>query len=200
MLTHNKLISPWNIPASINNVNTVASDIQNKRSLQLSNRQLCSNNLDFELETFNSNFQRTLTQFILFSIPIFFVSWYLGSTVSDVSFNMRRREIGLLSTKGLSSGQIQRMFLGEALTIGVIGGVVGVVGGLVLNQVFTGGFNLKTLFNPQTFSPYTMVFTVVFGCDSCFAIRLFLCTEGFKTADGRSTKRLHADGCRPTIP
>ena len=55
------------------------------------------------------------------------------------------------------------MFLGESLTIGIIGGVAGVIGGLALNQVFTGGFNLKTLFNPQTFSPYTMVFTVVFG-------------------------------------
>ena len=159
----NKLVSPWNIPASISNVNTVASDIQNKLLSNYQTDSYVANNLDFELSDFNSNFQGTLTQFILFSIPIFFVSWYLGSTLSDVSFNMRRREIGLLSTKGLSSGQIQRMFLGESLTIGIFGGLAGVVGGLALNQVFTGGFNLKTLFNPQTFSPYTMVFTVVFA-------------------------------------
>ncbi len=160
----NKIISPWNVLGSIANVNTIVSDIQNKvLSIYQTNSYVNANNLDYELEQFNSSFGNTLTQFILFSIPIFFVSVYLGSTLSDVSFNLRRREIGLLSTKGLSSGQIQRMFLGEALIIGLVGGVAGVIGGLALNQVFTGGLNLNTLFNPQTLSPYTMVFTVVFG-------------------------------------
>jgi putative ABC transport system permease protein len=93
---------------------------------------------------------------------VFFVAWYIGYTVSDVSFNLRRREIGLLSTKGLSSGQIQRMFFAEALLIGLAGGVIGLFGGLLLNQVFT-GFDLKTLLNPQLLNPYTMVLTVAFG-------------------------------------
>ena len=162
-VNYNKNISPWNIPASINNINTIAGNIQNKVLSNYHMESVIQDNLYYALENFNFNFQSTLTQFILFSIPVFFVSWYLGSTVSDVSFNMRRREIGLLSTKGLSSGQIQRMFLGEAVAVGVVGGALGVVGGLILNQVFSGGFNLNTLFNPQTFSVYTMVFTVVFG-------------------------------------
>ena len=160
---HAKLISPWNTQASINNVNTVANDIQNNVLSKYQTYGSVQNNLDTALSDYNANFQSMLLEFIVLSIPIFFVSWYLGSTVSDVSFNMRRREIGLLSTKGLSSGQIQRMFLGEAVTIGCIGGIVGVIGGLILNQVFTGKFNLGTLFNPQIFSSYTMVFTVVFG-------------------------------------
>ena len=54
------------------------------------------------------------------------------------------------------------MFLAEALVIGLIGGLIGVLGGLILNQAFT-GINLETLFNPQLLSPYTMVFTVSFG-------------------------------------
>ncbi len=160
---HGKLISPWNVPASATNVNTVATDIQNNVLSKYETFGYITNNLGNALGSFNSGFQYLLLEFIGLSLPVFFVSWYLGSTVSDVSFNMRRREIGLLSTKGLSSGQIQRMFLGEAITIGVVGGVAGVIGGLVLNQVFSGGFNLSTLFNPQTISPYTMVFTVIFG-------------------------------------
>ena len=116
---NDKIISPWNVQTSINNVNVIANDIQNKLLSNYQQESFVQNNLDNALENFNFNFQSTLTQFILFSIPVFFISWYLGSTVSDVSFNMRRREIGLLSTKGLSSGQIQRMFLGEAITIGV---------------------------------------------------------------------------------
>jgi putative ABC transport system permease protein len=54
------------------------------------------------------------------------------------------------------------MFFAEALVIGLIGGLIGVVGGLLLNQVFI-GINLETLFNPQLLSPYTIVFTAAFG-------------------------------------
>ncbi len=104
-----------------------------------------------------------LTSFVFVSIPVFFVAWYLGSTVSDVSFNIRRREIGLLSTKGLSSGQIQRMFLTEALVIGVIGGALGVVGGLILNQYYIGTVNLTNLFASEIFNPTIAVVTIVFG-------------------------------------
>jgi ABC-type lipoprotein release transport system permease subunit len=189
---HDKLISPWNSQASIANVNTVASEIQNN---VLSNYQIdgfVNNNLDNALSTFSSNFQSTLTQFIVFSIPVFFVSWYLGSTLSDVSFNMRRREIGLLSTKGLSSGQIQRMFFVEALTIGCIGGAIGVVGALALNQVFTGSFNLNTLFSPQAISPYTMVFTVVFGM-------VLALLSVFFSARKASKLPIPAYGCKPIV-
>jgi len=158
-----KLLSPWDTAASAENVQTVANNIQNNVLANFETYGYVNNFLGNALTNFQYSFSTTLFSFILVSIPVFFVAWYLGSTVSDVSFNLRRREIGLLSTKGLSSGQIQRMFLTEALTIGFVGGVLGVVGGLILNQVFAGGFNLNTLFSSQLFSPYTMVFTVIFG-------------------------------------
>jgi ABC-type antimicrobial peptide transport system permease subunit len=158
-----KLLSPWDVQTSANNLQTVADDIQNNVLANFEAHGYVNNMLGYALTSFQYSFSSTLFNLIAVSIPVFFVAWYLGSTVSDVSFNMRRREIGLLSTKGLSSGQIQRMFLTEALTIGFIGGVLGVVGGLILNQVYAGGFNLDTLFSPQLFSPYTMIFTIVFG-------------------------------------
>ncbi len=104
-----------------------------------------------------------LINFIVVSIPVFFVAWYLGSTVSDVSFNIRRREIGLLSTKGLSSGQIQRMFLSEAVVVGLIGGALGVIGGLLLNQYYVGAVDLNNLFASRSFSPEIAIVTIVFG-------------------------------------
>ena len=158
-----KLLSPWDAQTSAKNLQTVADDIQNNVLANFEAHGYVNNMLGNALSSFQYSFSSTLFSLIVVSIPVFFVAWYLGSTVSDVSFNMRRREIGLLSTKGLSSGQIQRMFLTEALAIGFIGGVLGVVGGLILNQVFAGGFDLNTLFSPQLFSPYTMIFTIVFG-------------------------------------
>ncbi|MCJ7761890.1 ABC transporter permease, partial [Candidatus Bathyarchaeota archaeon] len=157
-----KLLSPWDTETSAKNVQTVADDIQNNVLANFEAHGYVSNMLGSALTSFQYNFSNTLFSFIVVSIPVFFVSWYLGSTVSDVSFNLRRREIGLLSTRGLSSGQIQRMFLTEALVLGIIGGAIGVVGGLILNQVFAGGFNLDTLFSPQLLNPYTVVATVVF--------------------------------------
>ena len=103
----------------------------------------------------------------------------LGSTVSDVSFNIRRREIGLLSTKGLSSGQIQRMFLTEALVIGLIGGALGVVGGLILNQYYIGTINLNNLFASQMFSPTIAVVTIVFGSSIVAYLSVLVITQSF---------------------
>jgi len=156
------LLNPWDSEASINNLKTVAENIQNTILGNFEHAVYVQSNLDFAVQTFQYSFPSLLLSFIVVSIPVFIVAWYIGSTVSDVSFNLRRREIGLLSTKGLSSGQIKRMFFTEALLIGLVGGLAGVVGGALLNQVYT-GFNLETLFNPQTFNPYIVTFTVTFG-------------------------------------
>jgi len=62
----------------------------------------------------------------------------MGTTISDVSFNLRRREIGLLLTKGFSTRQLLRLFLSEAFLIGLIGGIIGVGLGLFLTPFFAG--------------------------------------------------------------
>ncbi len=161
------IIDPWDTQASANNLQTIADNIENTILGNYEHHVDVQDNLVYALQSFQYTFPNLYIAFIIVSFPVFFVAWYIGSTVSDVSFNLRRREIGLLSTKGLSSGQIQRMFFTEALLIGLVGGLLGVVGGLLLNQVFT-GFNLETLFNPQTFSPYTVAFTVIFGVGLAF--------------------------------
>jgi ABC-type antimicrobial peptide transport system permease subunit len=158
-----KLISPWNIETSISNVNKISDTIQNQVMANYLANGYVNNMLRDSLDSYQSSFEVMLINFIIVSIPVFFVAWYLGSTVSDVSFNIRRREIGLLSTKGLSSGQIQRMFLTEALVIGLIGGALGVVGGLILNQYYIGTVNLNNLFASQMFSPVIAVVTIIFG-------------------------------------
>jgi ABC-type lipoprotein release transport system permease subunit len=162
-LNRDELLNPWDTQTSAINVRTIADSINNKILANYEYHGYVQNNLGNILTSFQYSFSGTIIiNLIIVSLPVFFVAWYLGSTVSDVSFDLRRREIGLLSTKGLSSGQIQRMFFAEALIIGLIGGLIGVVGGLLLNQVFT-GINLETLFSPQLLNPYTMIFTVAFG-------------------------------------
>ena len=131
-----EIINPWNIEASTEDLRKIGNVMQNEILGNYITWGYVNNNIYYTLSGYQGVFFSTIMNFALMSLPIFFVAWYLGSTVSDVSFNIRRREIGLLSTKGLSSGQIQRMFLTEALMIGLIGGLLGVVGGLILNQYY----------------------------------------------------------------
>ncbi|MBD3405154.1 MAG: FtsX-like permease family protein [Candidatus Lokiarchaeota archaeon] len=62
--------------------------------------------------------------FISMSIPIFFMAWFTGTMVSDASYNLRRREIGLLLTKGYKRGTIRNMFLIEGVIVGGLAGFV----------------------------------------------------------------------------
>lgn len=55
------------------------------------------------------------------------------------------------------------MFLTEAVVIGLIGGALGIVGGLILNQYYAGTVNLNNLFGSQMFSPEIAIVTIIFG-------------------------------------
>jgi ABC-type antimicrobial peptide transport system permease subunit len=158
------LISPWNVQDSATKIEQVSFNIQNQiLGKYLARSGYVSNILGNTLSGYQSNLSSLMFNFAMVAIPIFILAWYIGLTVSDVSYNIRRREIGLLSTKGLSSGQIQRMFLSEALVIGLIGGVLGVVGGLLLNQYYMGAINFNTLFTTNLFSLDIALYTVIFG-------------------------------------
>jgi ABC-type antimicrobial peptide transport system permease subunit len=156
------LISAWDVQTSISNVEAVKNDIQNKIATELGFSTLFYDALQQRLQTYLNTSMTIRFSFTRVSLPIFFVAWYMGTTVSDVSFNLRRREIGLLSTKGFSRGQILRMFLTETFLIGFVGGLLGVLVGFLLNPLFT-QFSMDYAFNLQMISPYTVIFTVAFG-------------------------------------
>jgi ABC-type lipoprotein release transport system permease subunit len=157
-LDRNALISPWDIDTSTNNVRTVQAQIQTRAGTGF----YFQNNLDTVLTSFRGKSFSIQFTFTLLSIPVFFMAWYMGTTVSDVSFSLRRREIGLLSTKGFSGGQIRRIFLIETILLGLLGGLLGVLAGFLLNPLFS-QLSTEMLFNPQVISLYTLISTMIFG-------------------------------------
>ncbi len=159
-LDRDALITPWDIDSSIDNIRTLKYHIENKCAVL--GLYAVQNNLEWALTAFRFMSMWIRFAFTLVSLPIFFVAWYMGTTVSNVSFNLRRREIGLLLTKGFSQGQVLRMFLIETVLIGSIGGLLGVLLGFLLNPLFTQSIS-ETLFNLQIINPYTIIFTVTFG-------------------------------------
>jgi len=157
-LDRNSLISPWDIDTSTNNIKALQAQIQTRAGAGF----YFQNNLDMVLSSFRFKSLAIQFTFTFLSIPIFFMAWYMGTTVSDVSFSLRRREIGLLSTKGFSGGQIRRIFLIETIMLGLLGGSLGVLAGFLLNPLFS-QFSTEMLFNPQVISIYTLVSTIIFG-------------------------------------
>ncbi|MEM4704731.1 MAG: FtsX-like permease family protein, partial [Candidatus Bathyarchaeia archaeon] len=155
------LIAPWDMETSLKNVRGLEYQIQNKLSLSAISSSI-QNNLEWVLVYFSIKSIAIRMAFTFVSLPIFFMAWYMGTTVSDVSFNMRRREIGLLLTKGFSRNQIQWMFLTETLLLGLIGGALGVLFGFLLMPLFT-KLGFEALLSPQLISPYTVAFTIIFG-------------------------------------
>jgi len=160
-LDRTRLISAFNIEGSIAQVQQIDDQVSNVASLNGFNSQP---NLIYPLQSFSSSIFYLRLQFAIFSIPVFFVAWFVGRTVSQASFNLRRREIGLLMTKGFSQSQLFRHFLVEALLVGLIGGGLGLAAAVLLNpyfvQVLSGSYENGVVLTQDT-AIATMIFTVV---------------------------------------
>ncbi|MHA1746702.1 MAG: FtsX-like permease family protein [Promethearchaeota archaeon] len=79
--------------------------------------------------------------FLIISLPVLILGWYLSKTNWVLSYQRRRRELALLKVKGGGTRQLKRMFYLEATIIGAVGGTLGVLGGnltsvLVLKNIF----------------------------------------------------------------
>lgn len=132
-LDQDALINPWDIPSSLESVRTITSRVNEKVAKY---GMSASNNLEQVLMEYQSSSMGMRLSFFVVALPVFFVAWYVGTTVSDVSYNLRRREIGLLLTKGFSNGQLFRMFLTESIMIGIIGGLIGIGLGFLFIPLF----------------------------------------------------------------
>jgi ABC-type antimicrobial peptide transport system permease subunit len=156
-----RLLSAFNVESSITQVQQIDDQVSNVAALNGFNSQP---NLISPLQQFSSSIFALRLTFTIFSIPVFFVAWFVGRTVSQASFNLRRREIGLLMTKGFSQSQLFRHFLVEALLVGVIGGSLGLAAAVLLNpyfvQVLSGSYQTGVFLSQDT-AIATMIFTIV---------------------------------------
>ena len=119
------------------------------------------NYLALALKEIASTSAKTKLNTIMVTIPVFFTAWYLGMTVSDVALGLRRKEIGLLLSRGMSHRQVFTSLLTEALLVGVAAGVLGVGIGAVFMPFVVSRAGFDTLF--RYVSPVTFAATVAFS-------------------------------------
>ena len=145
-LDRDSLINFWDLGSSIDNIRTIDAQIQNKvRAMFPSGATYTSNYLVSPLSNYSALSQSMTIQYVIVSLPVFFVAWYMGTTTSDVSYNLRRREIGLLLAKGFSRRQLLRMLLSESTLIGLLGGLIGVGVSVFLTPIFLGVGDFSTV-------------------------------------------------------
>jgi hypothetical protein len=99
---------------------------------------------------------------LLVAAPVFFTAWYLGVTVSDISLGLRRREIGLLLTRGFTHRQAFNIFLIEASITSLLAGVLGIVIGTAIIPFTLPGIGFIQIF--ESVSPISLVVSLVFSC------------------------------------
>ncbi|MHA2078090.1 MAG: FtsX-like permease family protein [Candidatus Thorarchaeota archaeon] len=100
--------------------------------------------------------------FLTLSLPIFLLAYFTGTMVSDVGYNFRRREIGLLLTKGYQRHTIKRMFLVEGALIGAIAGAVSIFLGTFAAYLFLGVSNLN-IFEGIVSNYISVILAIILG-------------------------------------
>src|SRR3989475_8450110 len=96
-LDRNRLITPWDVSGSATIVKGISDKVANIASQNgYEENDLITN----QLQGLGQAIFFLRIPFLIFSIPVIFIAWYVGKTVSQASYNLRRKEIGLLMTKG----------------------------------------------------------------------------------------------------
>jgi ABC-type antimicrobial peptide transport system permease subunit len=166
-LDRESLVNPWDIEGSKKRVSLILEEINaNGAEFFYVPRNFLGDILN--AVTQNSNQMRSST--LVVSLPVFFTAWYLGTTISEVVFGLRRREIGLLLTRGMTHRQVLSMLLFEGLIVSLFTGVIGVISsGIVLTLVIPGinpidiilSINPTTLVSVFIFSTALTLFSLI---------------------------------------
>lgn len=118
-----RYLDPYDIDASLTRLSTLG-DVISVRASSYGGDVI--SNLQSPLSLYQFTQLAMNIQFISLSLPVFLLAYFTGTMVSDVGYNFRRREIGLLLTKGFQRHTIKRMFLVEGVLVGGIAGAAAI--------------------------------------------------------------------------
>lgn len=77
-------------------------------------------------------------EYLLLSFPVILLGLYLGAVGVDLGHAERRRELGVLKTRGASGRQVALLLILESLLGGVVATVLGLLFGIGLSRILVG--------------------------------------------------------------
>ncbi|MDU3767441.1 MAG: ABC transporter permease [Cutibacterium granulosum] len=90
---------------------------------------------DASIKELIGSFDVTKYGLMIFGAIALLVGVIIISTTFGILLAQRRRQIGLMRAVGASGGYVRRMVLGEAIVLGVLGSLFGIVLGIVLSLI-----------------------------------------------------------------
>lgn len=157
-IDRDSIINPWDVQGSLDQINLIVGEINtNGAEYYYTPRSYISD----LLTTIKSISNQMKTSTMLVALPVFFTAWYLGLTVNDVILGLRRREIGLFFTRGLTHRQVLNMLIFEGAIVSLLSSMVGIVAGAAVLTLIIPEMGLLGTLNAV--SPLTVGVTVLFS-------------------------------------
>lgn len=157
-LDRSAVVKPWDIEQSTTDVQRIQALINNNVRID---GYTTANLLTITLTAIQQLTNALKIGFIILALPVIFTAWYMGRIVSDVSLNLRRREIGLLLTKGFSKNQVLLLFLSETILLSLMAGALGIVIGVAILPLAS--LETSVLGGFQLLDSYSIAFAMIFG-------------------------------------
>ena len=129
-----------------------------------------------------SNFSNSLFyqrfEYLLLSFPVILLGLYLGAVGVDLGHAERRRELGVLKTRGASRRQVAVLLILESLAGGVIATVLGLLFGVALSQLLVSvvtPFGEPSSHGTVTLTPETVITVAILST-------LFMAVASYRSA------------------
>ncbi len=90
------------------------------------------------LNTFTTVLLLQRIQYLLLSFPVILLGLYLGAVGVDLGHAERRRELGVLKTRGASRRQVALLLILESVLGGLVATILGLLFGLLLSRILIG--------------------------------------------------------------
>ncbi|OGD47881.1 hypothetical protein A3K69_06105 [Candidatus Bathyarchaeota archaeon RBG_16_57_9] len=158
VLDRESILNPWDFEGSKRRIQLIYEDLNTEGA---SYYYVPRSYLGELVDTVASLGNQMKTSTLLVALPVFFCAWYLGTTVSEVVFSLRKREIGLLLTRGMSHRQVLYTLVFEGLIVSLASSIVGVLAAAGLLVLVIPGISILELL--RTASVVTVGATLLFS-------------------------------------
>ena len=161
-----EVISLANIPAAIDRLGFIQQQLAKK--LYPIGYTVSSSALVSPLESLHYNLSGEEPLFLALSVPVLALGIYLSMVGVDLGVVERRREAGILKSRGASNRQVFGSLIIEAITLGAISGIAGLLLGALVSRFLLGaiaslGGEALTEVTDFVASPTTVVLCVLLG-------------------------------------
>jgi ABC-type antimicrobial peptide transport system permease subunit len=157
-LERDNLINPWDIQGSKERVGLILEEVNTAGAEYFYTPRSYLTEI---LNTISSLSNQMKTSTMLVALPVFFTAWYLGATVSEVVYGLRKREIGLFFTRGMTHRQVLYLLLFEGVLVGLLAALTGIFVGALLLVIVIPDMSLFQVFN--SISLLTVVSSLFFS-------------------------------------